>query len=586
MKRVMLTLLVLVTVTAMTFAGGQGGRSSSSAAQTPGGIPGYLNLDGYRPIVKQGTNVSLSLMVRRETIAKSDIKQNWVPQYIERILNIKLDIEETYLDTYQERRNLVLASNDLPDMMINQSLTTSDFVSYGMSEKMFLALSDYFSPQLTPTITALLASNPDGVAFNQTPDGKMYTIGNYTDITRYPYGNYRVFLNTRWMEKAGIREAPKTVDSFLDMMRKFKAFSPADIGAKGRITPMISANEHDRRYFINSLGFIGLNNSNTWGVDPHINVNTRQIAIPCGEPEWAEFLRIYNTMYSEGLIHPEYFTMAANRATARAHFAEGNAGVCSDAAAYLSMPTTFNEWISAVPLTSGVNSMAVAPRAPNVDVGNFAVSSKTKYPEVVLRLLDWFYTPEMGYKGYYGPLAGADDTLGLVGGLKLNAARDYIVPAEVESKKYESEFDYRVNAIFLAQETPRNMLGSYVNMMKALGVANPILREYNLNDGDDHYYVMCYNAQNGYFYTVLPPPYMNQAQGRRAADLRSAIENHVKAETAKFVVGQRPLSEVPRYFAELRTMGFDELKAIYAYVYKDYMARRTDWSTFRIDYKP
>ncbi|MCL2478705.1 MAG: extracellular solute-binding protein, partial [Treponema sp.] len=447
MKKAALIFTALLSVSSMLFAGG--GQAASAGASASGAIPAYINLDGYRPIVKQGTNVTLTMMIRRETIVKSDINTNWMTQFIERALNIQLDIEETYADTYQERRNLALASNDLPDMMINQSLTTQDLVRYGMGENMFLPISDYISPRLTPAIDKLLKDNPDGVAFNQTPDGKMYTIGNYTDATRYPVGDNRLFINTKWMDKIGLKEPPKTIDAFLDMLRKFKALDPADVGAKGKITPMIVANEHDRRYFLNALGFVGPNAASTWGMDASINVNTKQITVPCGEPEWADFLRLYNTMYTEGLIHPEYFTMAANRATARAQFAEGNTGVCVDAAPYVSMPDTFKDWISAVPLTSSVNNMAVVGRAPNVGLGTFVVSSKTKYPEVVMRLLDWMYTPEMGYISTYGPIAGTPDTFGLVGGFKLNDTGDFITNPDVVANKFDSDWDYRVNAIEL-----------------------------------------------------------------------------------------------------------------------------------------
>jgi putative aldouronate transport system substrate-binding protein len=577
MKKFML-LVVVLFVSLILFAGCQK-AGGSPASSTPEAIPAYINLDGYRPIVKQGTDVTLKMMVRRDTIAKSDMKNQWMVRYIEQILNIKLDVEETFLDTYQERRNLILASNDLPDMMINMGISAPMMVQYGMSEKMFLPLNDYFSPALTPAILASLQDDPDAVPYSTTPDGKMYTIASFGEETRYPWAETRVFLNTRWMNLAGIREAPTSVDAFLDMMRKFKNFTQAQVGAKDRITPMISANEHDRRYFLNSLGFVG---GGTWGADPAIDIKTRKIAIPCGEPEWAEFLRIYNTMYREGLIHPEYFTMAANRATARAHFAEGNSGICADSAAYLSMPNSFQEWISAAPLSSSVNSIRVAEKRADVILGTFVVSSRTRYPEVMLRFTDWLYTPEMGYMSTHGPIAGTPDTLGMVGGLILNAAGDYLTHPDVVSGKYESDYDYRTNAIQLSSETPRNRKGNIINMLKALGVPNPQLREYNLDDGDDHYYVMVSNATNGFFVKVLPPPFLTNQVGTRAADLRSAIANHVMAETAKFIVGQRPLSEIDRYFAELKSMGYDEYKQIYTDIYRDYLAAKTDWQPYRI----
>ena len=549
-------------------------------APLPHEVPEYLNLDGYRPIVKPGNTVTLTMWIRRETFARSDINSNWMIQYIRNVLNIDLRIEETYADTYTERRNLALAANDLPDIMINQGIGVNEFVRFGMGEGMFLALSDYISPELTPNMHAILESYPDVRNFNTTPDGKMYSFSNLRDDTRYPLGEGRVFINTRWMDLAGITEAPGTVDDFIDMLRKFKELTPEQVGARSRITPMISANEHDRRYFINALGFIG---GDVWGILPTIDVRNRRIAIPAGEPEWEEFIRIYHTMYQEGLIHPDYFTMAANRAEARAQFAEGNAGVCADAAPYVSMPDSFDEWISVVPLTSSVNPVAAVTYMPDVSIGTFIVSSATRHPHAVMRLLDWLYSSEMGYMSLHGPIAGSPDSFGF-GGFHINETGDSYYYPDVREQIFESVSDYRANAVALSQETPRNMRGSHINMMKALGAENPQLREFDLSDGDDHYYVIVYNAHNGHFFRSLPPAFLTEAQIRRSANLRSVIENHVRSETARFIAGRRPLSEIPAYFRELQSMGIDEYREIFVNAYQNYIDNRTDWSTFRIDY--
>ena len=577
MRKVLIFAAILILSTSLLPAGG---GSQQSAIPAPDQIPAYLNLDGYIPIVRQGNDVSITMWTRRDSIANSDIYGQWTAQYIQNVLNIRLVIEETYLDTYVERRNLALAANDLPDIMINQGFGVTDLVRYGQGEGMFLALSDYISPRLTPTLQALVDGDPNVRAFNTTPDGKMYTIAMVGGVTRYPTGENRVFINTRWMQAAGIREVPRTLDQFIDMLRRFNQLTPQQVGAQGRITPMISANEHDRRFFMNALGFIG---GCVWGMDPAVDIRNRRVAIPAGEPEWEDFIRLYHTMYSEGLIHPDYFTMAANRTEARAHFAEGNAGVSSDSAPYVSMPNTFAEWVSAAPLTSSANSTAAVARGPNVGVGTFIVSSRTRQPHVIMRLLDWMYSPEGSVLTQNGPIAGHPHSFGY-GGFALNETRDNFFHPDVRSGRFESDWHYRVNAIQISQETPRDTSGSFFHMMRQLGVANPELREFDLTDGDDHYYVMVYNANNGYFFDRLPPAFLSETQVRRAADLRSVLENHVRAETARFVVGQRPLNQIPQFFAELRALGMDEYRNIYTDVYRDYINNRTDWSTYRIDY--
>ncbi len=94
--------------------------------------------------------------------------------------------------------------------------------------------------------------------------------------------------------------------------------------------------------------------------------------------------------------------------------------------------------------------------------------------------------------------------------------------------------------------------------------------ELNLADPDDHYSYLIYTAQNPYLVDPLPTPYMTGEQSIRYTDLRTVINDYVKAETAKFVVGQRPLEELDQFFEELKGMNSEEYLALCQEIYANY----------------
>ena len=232
------------------------GNSEETTVDTQ--YPEYLNLDSFRPIVKDGEEVTLRVLTMRESIANSDINENWFVKFIEEKLNINLEIEEVNESTYEERRNLMLASNDLPDIILNMHLSANDMVNYGMDGQQFLPMSDYISEKLTPNLYKIITENEMAKAENTAPDGKMYTIPNIS--ASFPgwgdtLGTQRVFIDKRYMEAAGIEKAPETLDEFIEMLREFKALDPASMGVD-EIWPMVSTWGNDKEFLQNAFGWV------------------------------------------------------------------------------------------------------------------------------------------------------------------------------------------------------------------------------------------------------------------------------------------------------------------------------------------
>ena len=70
----------------------------------------------------------------------------------------------------------------------------------------------------------------------------------------------------------------------------------------------------------------------------------------------------------------------------------------------------------------------------------------------------------------------------------------------------------------------------------------------------------------------LPSVYLSAEESQRVADLSTVINDYVTSETAKFIVGARPLDELDAYFAELKDLGIEEYIDIYTNAWAGYIA--------------
>ena len=95
---------------------------------------------------------------------------------------------------------------------------------------------------------------------------------------------------------------------------------------------------------------------------------------------------------------------------------------------------------------------------------------------------------------------------------------------------------------------------------------------YTDDNNDGHWRVTQSETMKNHLTAVrLPAVYLSAKQNQRVADLASVINDHVTAETAKFIVGNRPLDELDAYFEELRALGIEEYIQIYRDAYAGFI---------------
>ena len=333
----------------------------------------------------------------------------------------------------------------------------------------------------------------------------------------------------------------------------------------------------------NALGFHG---TATQAYGTSFDLKDNQLVLPCYTEEAKEFITFYNTLYNEGLISPDYFTL--DQTAARGLMASGVCGVLGDST-LAAIGDAWSSWIALSPLTSDVNDVAVAAFNPGYSVGQLYASAYTEHPEVLARIVDYMYSDEGALYYFYGPMKGTEETLGMVDGWYCDEnnriTTDKVVNGEFTDiseyayqyiKSYSSapgRFDHysQTAAAMAGIEFPGKEM-TIVDKLTGAEIPSLIMDVYTDDNNDGHWRITQSEAMIDHLTAVrLPDVYLTAEQNQRVADLSTVINDYVTAESAKFIVGTRPLSELDAYFEELKSLGIEEYIAIYQEAYAPFL---------------
>lgn len=528
--------------------------------------------------------VTVSLLTTRNSTATNDIEDVWFFKYLAQKMNVDFELEQT-LETDQ-RISLMFASDSVPDLVWGIGLSNNDVMVYGVQEGMLLNWKDLITPELMPNTYQAMQDYPDAFTASTAPDGNIYTLPMITGSSYYANtGSFsaaiRMYINKDWMDACGITQIPTTLDEYLEVLRTFKEKDPMGLGENN--IPLIGNQEKDKTFVWNALGFHG---TATQAYGTSFDLKDNQLVLPCYTEEAKEFITFYNTLYNEGLISPDYFTL--DQTAARGLMASGVCGVLGDST-LTAIGDAWPSWVALSPLTSDVNDMAVAAFNPGYSVGQLYASAYTEHPEVLARIVDYMYSDEGALYYFYGPMKGTEETLGMVDGWYYDEnnriTTDKVVNGEFTDiseyayqyiKSYSSapgRFDHysQTAAAMAGIEFPGKEM-TIVDKLTGAEIPSLIMDVYTDDNNDGHWRITQSEAMIDHLTAVrLPDMYLTAEQNQRVADLSTVINDYVTAESAKFIVGTRPLSELDAYFEELKSLGIEEYIAIYQEAYAPFL---------------
>lgn len=514
-------------------------------------------------------DMTFSLAVRRDANYGADWDKTWFWNWMTQASGLNFEIEQVLSSAIGERKNLIFAANELPDVLIGFGFTPSELVRYGQSEGQLLAMNEYITPEIMPNLYQWFQDYPEWEVGSMAPDGNIYSLPCFNAYQ--PGSSERFFWNQTWLDEAG-QEIPTTLDGLIDVLYAFKEARPDSYPLGG------GANGNDpRSYFLNAMGYL-----QTYTGDKGYNIALRdgELVIPGGDPLYKEYLTIMKKLYDDEIINPSFFSMDTTAIDAM--IAEEKNGAIP-IYPYTATPEVekFQQWESGYPLTSEWNETQQWLMASQLVVGGCVVSADAENIESIMRWLDFFYSDLGGLYMWNGPAANSDDCIGMTKGYIIREDGSSVYVDVVEGT-YESNlvrnyqqmmgffnvFGNRAHAVGNPEITQGNL-------MQLLYGAEMTETTYDMTNGDQNYrYKM---LQNMTPYETSDFPYIiyfDEDTSVLLSDLASVIQPHIEAETAKFITGVRDLSEFDAYLDELKSLSFDTYLEYYQEAYAAYLAAK------------
>jgi putative aldouronate transport system substrate-binding protein len=351
---------------------------------------------GY-PIVDK--KVTIRIFGQKDPLHTRPFDELPVVQKVEKATNVHIDWIEVPTAAMEEKKNLMLASNDLPDAF-SENLPDSDIVTYGAA-KVFIPLQGLIKTYM-PNYQKVIAQKPDIPKFTTAPDGNIYTFARLNEGSWMRQLSVH-YIYKPWVDKLG-KAMPKTLDEFYDLM---VAMKNTDLNGNGKADEVpIAMAWGDQPNGVPRTGpwFVyyafGLPAQDTGSLFMPISnlfVEDGKVKFAPSDSRFKQATAYLNKLWQAGLIEPEAFTLTWPQLEAKLRAQPVTYGVVSvwnlqdeftpgaDPRADEYQPLPFFT-------APGVAKPTVYHQPfPGWNRGHMAITKVNKYPDVTARWVDYGY---------------------------------------------------------------------------------------------------------------------------------------------------------------------------------------------------
>lgn len=504
--------------------------------------------------------VTLTILTTRHTGATTDAKDLWFFKYMEYWFaqlgyDVTINVQQTTEVSQQE--SLLLSTDSLPDIAWGLGIGRTNIMKYGVEEGMLLDWTPYLNESMMPNLCKRFEEVPEAKVGATAPDGGVYGLP-YFAPSQYASGCYgtseRLYFRQSWLDACGVKN-PTTQEEFLDVLRAFKKMK-TDAATS---VPLVSAGSFLEKYLWTCLGFYGTEPSKYGST---LMIKDGKLELPAYTESYRDFITMMHTMYSEGLVAKDYFSMS--EATAGGLMRDNACG----ALAWWTLEYVgedFADIVCANPIPMGGNKDIYVSRLPYYSSYYMWASADTKYPELVALMLDFVYSEEGAFTYRYGPEKGKDP-LNLVEGWYKDENGD-ITTEMVENGTYDTITAYGRDRLYpfdnagLRPAMVTSGTGDYLEFTDAVtGEKYTCIDNIKLDDNtnDGHWRLITIDKWSDHATSIrLHGSYLDSDTMNEASDLITVLQNYITKESAKFITGQRDLSEIDAFWKELEGLGVE-----------------------------
>lgn len=489
------------------------------------------------PIVEEP--ITLEMFVPVDPDGFDEWEDILVWETYEDLTNVHIEWDKVAAEAQEEKRNLALGSNNMPDVFYASGMPVMDLMKHG-EQGTFIELNDLIE-EYAPNLSQLMEENPEIRKSLTFPNGKIYSMPTILapDAKSLRIGA-RPWINEAWLEELDM-SIPETTDEFYDYLRAVQDSDLMGDGEDSEIPFGAQGIDEIVSWLKGSFG-VGSTGHSYLDIDPDSG-DLRFFPIT---DEYKQMITYIRKLYDEELIEQNIFSIDVDQF--RANGTEGLYG----STVYYDPTLLFGD--------GGENFVgAHALEGPNGDkeyvaigqlvtqFGAFVITNENENPEAAVRWMDHFYSDEgielmfMGVEGETftktddGESEYIDDILNSPDGLTF----------EQELAKYVPWVNVYAPAMF-KQEFFQGSESSPLSL-EAAETLEPYLPE-------ETWPVFTYTEE----------------ENKRLSTLESDIGKYVEEARDLFISGNIDMSEWDDYVNKIEKMGLEEYMDIQKEAYDRY----------------
>jgi len=534
MNKKLFSIIIMMGMLLLSFSA----QAQSSDIATPA---------GQFPVVTEPVTLKI-LVSNGEQI--SDFNKNAYTQWLEEKTGIDLQIDVVNSTDAQTKLNLVLASGDLPDVLLGFSPSSSLMAQMG-AEGTFLPLNDLMAKYGDETKRVFQTERPQLLPLITSPDGKIYGLPTVNECF-HCFLSQKMWVYKPWLDKLGIA-VPTTTDEFEAMLKAFKDKDPNGNGIADQVP--FSGNVEGQGGWHNSVEQFLMNSFVFYDriQQDRLLLIDGKVQAAYAQPGYQEGLRYLNRLYTEGLIDPNAL-IQDNAALLQlgsqmdphllGAVSGGWMGTFTNPQT-LAQGGEMDNWIAVPPLKGpeGVQTAAYAPWG--FTVGNFIITNKAAHPDVAFRLADLMYSLD----------ATMRDTFGVEG-------TDWIKPPEGELGINGKQAAYRTTANWGEGMTDTSWRQTGMTYRTS---------DFRLSQSakDQFVEVPLYEASNAMLpyapsiADLIPPLTYPDADAKDLTEVQLSVKTYVDEMLVRFITGDANIdTEWDSYLTTLDSQGLPRLLEI------------------------
>lgn len=480
----------------------------------------------------------VTLVVMKEENASQVIKTDSVKvKYLEELLNIKLDIQAVPAASYDDKKKVLISTDQMPDIM---KVSLNDMRLYARQD-MFVNLTD--NKDLLGDFWPVYES-VNSMAASYEIDGSLY---GFPVLSRWgERGGQLPVIRTDLLKAYGL-ETPKTFDELYDVLKVFKEKNPDLVPLTNRKGGSTTSTQKVLDCMAYPLG-----SGSGMYFDEEID-GGRWVYGPADE-HFLEVLTYLNKLYADGLMDPDYATMTVDQwkekmSSGQALMYYDNAGFAGDFnAALVTIDPSYH--LAAIPTMT--NSLGqTRNRYFNLHNGSlYVVATSSQNQKPAMELLNWAYSDEGCDVFAYGKPGETFDYVDGQPVIRQELIEKFNAP-EYNSPYYEIQSYLGVG---LLDFTP------YVDDHPGVECR---VYSYSPEDKAERDEINNMIESDPGMREPVYEPSLSEADTERYNELKSTVENIVSQEWDKYIMGVEPIDNYRNVIDQARAAGAEEMEKIY-----------------------